>query len=57
MAMMSQMQKYHCFVWCEEELSYSTVPNINSYVENLFLAEKKPPTTFFDIDDGQKVYQ
>ena len=54
MAMMSQMRKYHGFVWCEEESSYSTVLNINSYVKSFLFAKKQRPDEFFDIDDGTK---
>ena len=54
MSTMSSCRKYHGFVWCEEELSYSTVLYINSYVKIFLIAEKQRPDEFFDIDDGTK---
>ena len=54
MSTMSSCRKYHGFVWCEEELSYSTVLHINSYVNFFLIAEKQRPDEFFDIDDGRK---
>jgi hypothetical protein len=54
MSMMSSSRKYHGFVWCEEELSYSTVLKINSYVTLFLFAKKQRPDEFFDIDDGTK---
>jgi hypothetical protein len=48
------VSEYHGFVWGEEELSFSTVLYINSYVNIVLIAEKQRPDEFFDIDDGTK---
>ena len=50
---MSLSWKYG-FVWYEEELSYSTVLHINSYVSMFLFAPKQRQDKFFDIDNGRK---
>jgi hypothetical protein len=41
-------------VWCKEELFYSTVLHINSYVILFLIAEKQRLDEFFEIDNGRK---
>ena len=54
MSMMSSCRKYHGCEWLWLEVPYSTVSNINSYVKPFLIAEKHPPTTDLQIDDGEK---